>query len=176
MTVKRLIIISMFSALIVVTTFINIPVPPVNFTLQTLMIVLVGLLLNPLDAFLAVFVYLAVGFIGVPVFTSGGGPQSFLAPTGGFLISFLITAPAVSIFKSKSKNAFKDGIILLIFGFIVVYIIGILMFMFVLKMDLIPAIIFFVPYYIWDIIKLIIAYIIYYFMPLEIIQKHLNGN
>jgi len=176
MTIKRLIIISIFASLIAVSTFVNVPIPPVSFTLQTLMIVLTGLLLNPLDAFLAVFVYLTVGAIGVPVFTSGGGPQSFVSPTGGFLISFLVVAPGISIFKSGKKKLLKDSIVLFIFGFIVVYIFGILGFMSVMQVDLIYTIGLFIPYYIWDITKLIFAYLAYYYMPQNIIEQHLNGR
>lgn len=176
MSLKRLIILSMFASLIAVSTFIQIPVPPVSFTLQTLMVILVGLLLNPLDAFLSVLVYLAVGAIGVPVFSTGGGAQHFVAPTGGFLISFLVVAPGISIFKSKTNHILKDLLVILIFGFIIVYIGGILMFMYALDVDFIHAVSFFIPYYIWDIIKIIFAYTIYYYMPQSVIQKHLNGS
>src|SRR5690554_1524256 len=174
MSVKRLIIISMFASLIAVSTFIQIPVPPVSFTLQTLMVVLVGLLLKPLDAFLAVFVYLAVGAIGVPVFTSGGGVQNFVAPTGGFLLSFLIVAPGISLFKSKSKNWIKDSLVLIVFGFGVVYLIGIIIFMYATKLDLLYTLGVFIPYYLWDAVKLIFAYVVYYYMPQAVIEKHLD--
>ncbi len=176
MTIKRLIIISMFAALIAVSTFINIPVPPVSFTLQTLMIVLTGLLLSPVDAFLAVLVYLTVGAIGVPVFTTGGGPQSFLAPTGGFLLSFLMVAPGVSICKSKTKSILNDSLVMFIFGFIVVYIFGIAIFMYATQLDFLYTLGVFIPYYIWDIVKLVFAYLVYYYMPESIIKKHLKGR
>ena len=175
MTIKRIIIISMFAALISVSTFMNVPVPPVSFTLQTLMIVLTGLLLTPLDAFLAVLVYLTAGAFGMPIFTTGGGFQSFVAPTGGFLLSFLVVAPGISLFKSKSKNILQDGIVIMIFGFLVVYLFGIAIFMYATSLDFIYTIGVFIPYYIWDIAKLIFAYVVYYYMPQAITDKHLKG-
>lgn len=175
MTIKRIIIISMFAALIAVSTFMNVPVPPVSFTLQTLMIVLTGLLLTPLDAFLAVLVYLTAGAFGMPIFTTGGGFQSFVAPTGGFLLSFLVVAPGISLFKSKNKNILQDGIVIMIFGFLVVYLFGIAIFMYATSLDFIYTIGVFIPYYIWDIAKLIFAYLVYYYMPQAIIDKHLKG-
>lgn len=174
MTIKRMVIISLFAALIAVSTFINIPIPPISFTLQTLMIVLIGFLLKPMDAFLAVIVYLAVGFIGVPVFTSGGGIQAFFSPTGGFLFSFPFVALGISFFKSKDKRVFFDLQVLIIFGIILVYVFGIIGFIMITDLTFMETLVVFIPYYIWDVIKLIFAYVIYYVMPNNVIKMHLS--
>lgn len=173
MTIKRMVIISTFASLIAISTFIRLPVSNVPFTLQTLMIILIGLFLSPVDAFLSVFIYLAVGLLGLPVFSTGGGAQAFASPTGGFLISFLFAAPVLSLLKSKNKNLLIDLPVLFLSGFIIVYSIGILAFSLVTRISYLHAMIYtFTPYYVVDLIKLIIAYNIYYFIP----QDRFNLN
>ncbi len=176
MTIRRMAIISTFAALIVVATFINIPVHPVSFTLQTLMIVLAGFVLRPLDAFLAVFVYLLVGLVGIPVFTTGGGPGAFVSATGGFLFGFLFCALGISLLKSKDKNLLIDIPVMLFFGIVVLYTFGIIIFNAVTLTSFENAAFsIFVPYYVWDIAKLIVAYTVYFFIPKDVLDKYLKN-
>lgn len=171
MTLKRLIVISTFAALIVISTFIQIPVPPVSFTLQTMMIILIGLLLKPVDAFLSVTVYLLIGFIGVPVFTSGGGMGAVFLPTGGFLLGFPWVALGISFFKSKTKFIPRDLLVIFIFGLGMVYLFGIIGFILATNQTMMQALILFIPYYGFDLIKIAIAYVVYLSIPKELIQR-----
>jgi len=93
--IRRVVIIALFAALIVAGAYISIPIGPVPITLQTLFILLAGLLGGRRIGMAAVAVYLALGAMGLPVFSGGtGGFARFFSPTGGFLISWL---PAVAI-------------------------------------------------------------------------------
>ncbi len=83
---------SLFTALIAAGTFIKIPMIPVSMTLQTLFVFLSGLLLPPGHAFLSVLIFIILGLIGLPVFTSGGGIGALLSPTGGFILGFAVAA------------------------------------------------------------------------------------
>lgn len=96
----RIILVAMFTALISAGAFIRIPLPPVPVTLQTLFVILASLCLPPMLSLEAVCLYLFLGIIGLPVFTTGGGIAAIAGPTGGYLIGLL---PAVLIGGLLSK-------------------------------------------------------------------------
>lgn len=171
MKIKKLVILSMFVSLLVVMTYIKIPVYPIVFTLQTFIVILIALIFKPLDTFLIVFTYLLIGFIGIPVFTTGGGPQAFFSPTGGFLIGLLCSSVLISKFKSKRKIFIYDLIVILLFGFILLYAFGIPVLMYTTNMTFINALIAFVPYYVFDIAKILVAYFVYKAIPKEVLIK-----
>lgn len=88
-------LIAVFAALIAALALTPaVPVPGgVPLTLQTLGVVLAGLVLGPWRGFLAVLLYLAVGFAGLPVFAGGAsGLAVFGKPSIGFLLSFPFAA------------------------------------------------------------------------------------
>src|SRR5690554_2543732 len=109
MNIKRLTTLALLSSMLAVSTLITIPAWfQVPFTLQTLMVSLIGLLLVPLESFLVVLVYLAVGAIGLPVFSGfQGGFQHFLSPTGGFLISFPLASSLISLLKKDGRHLYN---------------------------------------------------------------------
>lgn len=80
-------------ALITVSAWITVPFGPVPFTLQTLAICFALLALTPKCALASIAGYLALGALGVPVFSSfKGGLAALMGPTGGFISGFLIAA------------------------------------------------------------------------------------
>lgn len=71
----------------------RLPFTPVPITLQTLTVLLVGLLLGSARGSISMLLYLAQGLAGLPVFAFGGaGVAYFLGPTGGYLIGFVVAA------------------------------------------------------------------------------------
>lgn len=65
----------------------------VPITLQTFAVMLAGAVLGAKRGFLAVLLYLAVGAIGLPVFSGGAaGIAPFMGPTAGYLIAFPFAA------------------------------------------------------------------------------------
>lgn len=81
---------ALFAALISASAFIVVPIGPVPVTLQVLMVALAMLLLTPAEAFLALALYVALGAIGLPVFSGGGAGVGVIAgPTGGFILGFV---------------------------------------------------------------------------------------
>lgn len=103
---KRLCLCALFSALIAVGAFIKIPGPLVPFTVQFLFANLSGILLGKKWGAAAVGLYVALGLIGVPVFTAGGGFQYVLQPTFGYLLGFTVGAFVAGwiVEKRKKKN------------------------------------------------------------------------
>ena len=75
---------------------VALPIPgtPVPITLQPLLVVLAGLLLGPVDAAIAMVLYLVAGMAGLPVFSPFGAPgmARLLGPTGGYLLAYPVAA------------------------------------------------------------------------------------
>lgn len=96
-------LISTFAAFIAVCAILpGIPTPSgVPITLQTFAVILSGLVLGARRGTLAVLLYVAVGFAGVPVF-SGGKPGLAMAagPTVGYVIAFPIAAALAGVLGS----------------------------------------------------------------------------
>lgn len=67
---------------------VPLPLTPVPITLQTLFVILAGVVLGPRLGALAVASYVLVGAAGAPVFAGGGGGVAWLlGPTGGYLLA-----------------------------------------------------------------------------------------
>ncbi|MCD6380097.1 biotin transporter BioY [bacterium] len=65
------------------------PFTPVPVTMQTLFVVLAGIILGPRDGFYAMLSYLVLGISGAPVFAGlSFGPVVLFGPTGGYLLAF----------------------------------------------------------------------------------------
>lgn len=89
-TATDLALVAVFAALIAAFSLTPaIPIGPVPITLQTLAVVLAGLVLGPWRGFLANVLYLVVGFAGLPVFAGGAAGLAVLAqPSVGYLLAF----------------------------------------------------------------------------------------
>ena len=102
---------------------LNIPI-----TGQTLGVILVTYFLPGGLGILAVFLYLLLGGMGLPVFAEGSsGWDKFSAGTGGFLIGFLVAA--IFIYWAKKaivQNHFFQNLIINIGGTIVIIICGLI--------------------------------------------------
>lgn len=92
---RDLALIAVFAAVIAVCSIMpGIPLGSgVPITLQTLGVMLAGAVLGPVRGFLAVALYMAVGFAGLPVFAQGGATLGVLAkPSAGYLLAFPLAA------------------------------------------------------------------------------------
>lgn len=98
-------------ALLTASAWITVPFGPVPFTLQTMMLTFIVLLFPAREAMVSVFGYLALGAIGVPVFSGmHGGLASLMGPTGGFIVGFgLGSVAAVLVLKAWKEPSAKTG-------------------------------------------------------------------
>ncbi len=100
-----------FTILTAVAAQISIPVKPVPFTLQTLMVGLAGAFLGAKNGAYSQLIYLTLGAIGLPVFapTPDGyfGFASLFGPTGGYLLAFPAAAFIAGYIVEKNKNYFS---------------------------------------------------------------------
>ncbi|MCL2820332.1 MAG: biotin transporter BioY [Oscillospiraceae bacterium] len=99
-------IIAVFAAIIAVMAQIVIPMPyGVPMTMQTLAIMLAGVMLGAKRGFIAVLLYVLLGAIGAPVFAAmTGGPGTVFGPTGGFILSFPLLALSVGLGADQNNK------------------------------------------------------------------------
>lgn len=122
---SKLILCSIFTALIVVGAFIRIPIPVVPFTLQFLFTMLAGLLLGGKLGSVSVLVYIAMGLLGLPVFAEGGGPAYLLRPSFGYLIGFALAAYVTGTIANKVTRPGYGRLLFANFtGLAIVYLLG----------------------------------------------------
>lgn len=103
---KEIILSALFAALMVIGGRISFPLAfyPVAFSLQTLVVMLAGLLLSPRSAAFSMAAYVLMGLIGLPVFTTGGGPSYVFQPSFGYLLGFILAAPIISSIVHKNDS------------------------------------------------------------------------
>lgn len=166
LTTLAMVQIALCTALMCVAAQITIPLPiGVPFTLQVMMVILIALILKPLYALIAQSLYTLLGIIGLPVFAGGkSGIGTILAPTGGFIIGFIIAAFVVSLLKGSGKG--KVGVaryllVSILAGIPCIYIPGIALYMVYVQADLWSAIVTLTSVFILiDIAKCVIASLI----------------
>lgn len=117
--------IGMFTALTAIGAFITIPVGPVPITLQSLFVLLSGIVLGSRKAMYSQIAYLLLGLAGLPIFSGfSGGFQHILKPSFGFLIGYIFTAYSIGKI-TEIKNTTKNLSLAVLIGTIVLYSIGI---------------------------------------------------
>ena len=125
--IKNVFIALMGTVLLAISSKIKIPFYPVPMTMQTLVVLLLGVTLGWKLGVATVALYLFEGIIGLPVFSGspekGVGIVYFTGPTMGYLIGFLFTAYFAGFFNF-SKNLFIK-FLQLIFCISFIYILGI---------------------------------------------------
>tara|TARA_X000001036_G_C20553994_1_gene755573 strand:+ start:73 stop:624 length:552 start_codon:yes stop_codon:yes gene_type:complete len=81
------------SIILAISSKIKIPFYPVPMTMQTLIVLLIGIAFGWRLAFVTISLYLLEGIIGLPVFSGtpekGIGLVYFMGPTMGYLLGFL---------------------------------------------------------------------------------------
>ncbi|MCO6472803.1 MAG: biotin transporter BioY [Melioribacteraceae bacterium] len=100
--------IATFAILTFLAAQLAIPVKPVPFTLQTMLVLLSAAFLGSKNSAISQVTYLTMGVIGLPVFAAFSfGPATLFGPTGGYLLSFPVAAFIVGylIEKFESKLA-----------------------------------------------------------------------
>ena len=107
--------------------YIRIPIGPVPVTLQTFFVLLSGAVLGPGSGAIAMAMYVFLGLAGLPIFSSGGGPQYILSPTFGFLLSFPAASAIVGygLKWSRARGSRVAIVAILLMGTGVIYLIGV---------------------------------------------------
>jgi biotin transport system substrate-specific component len=93
MVSRAAILIALGTALLALSAKINLPLPYVPMTLQTLAVLVIGAVYGWRLGCATVLVYLTAGAIGLPVFAGPvGGLAPIMGPTAGYLAGFVAAA------------------------------------------------------------------------------------
>ena len=126
--VKSLLVIFIGSIILTISAKIKIPFYPVPMTMQTFIVLFLGISFGYKIALATVSLYLLEGILGLPVFSNsperGIGLAYFTGPTMGYLIGF-ISACFLASFVKNDDNYFLI-FFKLIFSVSTIYILGIL--------------------------------------------------
>jgi biotin transport system substrate-specific component len=158
-------LVAVFAALI--AAFSLTPAIPIGvgvpITLQTLAVVLAGLVLGPWRGFLATLLYLAVGFAGLPVFAGGAAGVAVLTKQSvGYLLAFplgaLVAGALARLFVGWTGAKQYLGLFLAgLAGSVVIHAAGIVGLMVVLQLSLSAAFLADLPFWPGDVAKMFAA-------------------
>ena len=125
---KIILIAAIGSLLLTISAKIKIPFYPVPMTMQTFIVLFLGISLGSKIGLLTVSLYLFEGIFGLPVFAGtpekGIGIIYFTGPTMGYLIGFLITVYLAGLFKYD--KGIINTFLKLIFAVSFIYIFGLI--------------------------------------------------
>lgn len=135
MTTRTLVLSALFAALLCALALVPpIPMPlvPVPLTLQTLVVMLAGLVVGPRAAGLAVLIYVVLAAIGFPVLPGArGGLGVLLGPTGGFLLGMIPGAMVVGWLATRAiegklwLHIARNTLAAVLGGIVVIYLVGV---------------------------------------------------
>lgn len=118
---------AIFVALMVAGIIIEIPIPVMPITFQTVFSVLAGLMLGWKKGMIAMTAYAILGLIGVPVFTQGGGIFYVMKPSFGYILGFIAAAGVAGICYNRKKKLWQI-ILLALAATLADYAVGVLYF------------------------------------------------
>ena len=124
---KYILIIFLGSILLTISSKIKIPFYPVPMTMQTFVVLFLGMSFGYKIGLATVSLYLIEGIIGLPVFSNspekGVGLVYFTGPTMGYLIGFLIATFLAGYFKFEGN--LLNSFIKLLISVSTIYILGV---------------------------------------------------
>ncbi|GAB6179165.1 biotin transporter BioY [Desulfotomaculum defluvii] len=159
----------MAAVMVIVTLITRIPfvLAVVPFSLQPLIAILAGLLLGARIGAISMVVYILLGLIGLPVFSTEpfGGPAYVFKPTFGFLLGYVLAAYIAGKFFEHTKSKGPMNYLLAsVIGMGVIYVVGLPYLYVMLNFYLGKSVsiwgalkIGFLPFVIWDLVKAVIV-------------------
>ena len=125
--IKYFLITVLASILLTISAKIKIPFYPVPMTMQTFVVLLIGISFGYKIGVASVVLYLIEGIMGLPVFSNspekGIGIAYFIGPTMGYLIGFIFACFMAGYFKYSSNyflNFFK-----IFLSILIIYLLGV---------------------------------------------------
>ena len=126
--IKTILAIILGSIALTISAKIKIPFYPVPMTMQTFVVLFLGVSLGYKIGVASIGLYLFEGILGLPVFSNspekGVGLIYFTGPTMGYLIGFLTASFLAS--KINSKDSFLLVLLKLVIATTTIYILGLL--------------------------------------------------
>jgi len=126
--IKNIFLAFLATLVLAISAKIKIPFYPVPMTMQTFVVLLIGVYFGWRLGMFTVGLYLVEGMLGLPVFAGtpekGIGIAYFVGPTMGYLVGFLIAVFLAGFFKFE--NAFFKNFLKLVLSVSFIYLFGML--------------------------------------------------
>ena len=162
MKTRALVQIGLFAAIICVFAPFSVPVGPIPISLATFAIYLAAAVLGAKKATAATIIYILLGAVGLPVFSSfGSGLGKILGPTGGYIIGFVPLAFIAGYIIDRFDGKKVIIPVALVIGTAVLYAFGTAWFMVQMQKTLHESLMACViPFLIGDAVKIVAATVI----------------
>ena len=162
MEAKRVARAGIMTALLAVSAQVMLPLGPVPFTLQTLVLAMVPAVLDPATSVFTVLAYVVLGAVGLPVFAGfNGGIGALAGPTGGFLWGFVLgcaLAGALAKVLDGRIGAYPRSLACAAVLVLVSYVCGTVQLMALMNLDLAGALaIAVIPFVVPDAVKIAVG-------------------
>lgn len=157
--VKEMVLCALFVALTAVLSQIAIPVQPVPVNLATLSVMLAGGVLGAKNGAVSQAVYVLMGMIGLPVFSSFSGGVGIVAgPTGGYIIGYIAAAWLIGLLASRCGGKVWQLALIMAAGEALCYLLGTAWFMLSTGTGLVESLLLcVVPFLLGDAAKIAVA-------------------
>ncbi|MCD8125441.1 MAG: biotin transporter BioY [Lachnospiraceae bacterium] len=125
MDVRQMALVGMMSAVLCILGPLSLPIGLVPISLASLGVYFIAYVLGSRRAVISCLVYLILGLVGLPVFSSfSGGAGKLFGPTGGYLIGYLFTAAICGWFVERFPGKRVLHALGMVLGTAVLYLIG----------------------------------------------------
>ena len=145
------------SLFLTISAKVQVPFYPVPMTMQTLVVLLIGMSYGLSLGAVTISLYIMQGIFGLPVFANGGGVGYLIGPTGGYIVGFLISSILLGFLANRGwGKTWKTTAIAMILGVCIIFLIGVSWLS--VYIGLMPAVLNgFLPFIYADCLKIIIA-------------------
>lgn len=120
---RMLVLAALFAVVTAAANFIKIPIGVVPITLLFFATALSGVLLGPKWGAVSQAVYVALGLVGLPIFTGGGGLGYVFQPSFGFLLGLIPAAWVIGMLTRGEPGLVRMALAALA-GLGVLYLVG----------------------------------------------------
>lgn len=119
---RRAVLVIGGTALLALSAKMKIPLGPVPFTMQTFVVLVMGMVYGRRLAAATLLLYLGEGAVGLPVFANGGGIVYFAGPTAGYLLAFLVAAVLLGVLAERGwGRTFATTVAAMLIGTVVIF-------------------------------------------------------
>lgn len=117
--------VALATALLALSAHLQVPFWPIRLSMQTFVVLAIGLAGGSRFAAATLLAYLAEGATGLPVFQGGAGLAYMAGPTGGYLLGFLLSAVTVGLLAERGAMRSWTGTAgALLLGEVLIYLPG----------------------------------------------------
>ena len=124
-SIGKILLLILGVAILSLSAHMKVPFYPVPMTLQTLVVLLIGMTYGMRLGGITILSYLLLGALGAPVFSGGAGVAYLVGPTGGYLAGFFVSAVTLGFLTERGlgKTWVTSGILAVI-GTVAIYALG----------------------------------------------------